>query len=145
LRPEQAEEPHAQARRSVFTGIEAFKRGGCEIQFRHLPQAQRLLRWPQGLAQPWPLWMQGLHAPQHREEVVLARPGLQALEQRGQLGVAPGRVVHTVSCRPVRGGQRITSPRCGVRSVSWVKLLMAACRAKKRSSTLANMKALVPW
>ncbi len=36
------------------------------------------------------------------------------------------------------GLQRITSPRCGVRSVSCANVLIAAWRAKKRSSTLAE-------
>ena len=45
----------------------------------------------------------------------------------------------------MRGGQRITSPRCGVRRLSWVNELIAAWRAKKRSSTLANRNALLPW
>ena len=52
---------------------------------------------------------------------------------------------HSVSLMPTRGGQRITVPRCGVLSVSCVKLLIAAWRAKKRSRTLANRNALVPW
>ena len=78
---------------------------------------------------------------QHGEEIVLARRLAQRAEEPGQRRVAIGGaarrasvgrrrvevgLAHSVSLMPMRGGQRITVPRCGVFSVSWVKLLIAA-------------------
>ena len=51
---------------------------------------------------------------------------------------------HAVLRPPSRGGQVLMTPRCPLRMVSCVKLLMAAWRAKKRSSTLPSKKALAP-
>ena len=77
---------------------------------------------------------------QHGEEVVLARRLSQRAEEPGQRRVATGSaarraslgrraevgLAHSASLMPMRGGQRMTVPRCGVLSVSWVKLLIAA-------------------
>ena len=140
LRAEQAEEADAQARCRFAAHLEALQRRRGEIELGILAEPQRFREWPQRFPEARQVRAQGLDASQHGKEVVLARCAPQRIEQPAELAFAVAHggqrqrrlcaLGHSASRMPMRGGQRITSPRCVVRSVSWVKLLIAAWRAK---------------
>ena len=61
---------------------------------------------------------------QLRKRRVALRGGREIVERSVDRGF--GGIGHIVSRSPMRGDQRITSPRCGVRSVSWMNELIEA-------------------
>ena len=139
---------------------EALQRRRREIEVRILAQANDSCAGRNAAPRRGSSGRRGLQSAQHGEEIVLARRLAQCAKERGQRGVAiggaarrasvgrrlaeAGRLTASPACR-CAAASASTVPRCGVFSVSWVKLLIAAWRAKKRSRTPANRNALVPW
>jgi hypothetical protein len=124
LRPEQAEEVHAQPRHATLAA-EAGQGGRGKAQLRLLPQAQRLLHRPHRAAEARRLGRQVLHAAQQREEVVRMRRRLQRVEQRLQRGCAFDRQF-------ARGHGRLTTRRrwpCAAASASARRAGWNAARA----------------
>ena len=72
-------------------------------------------------------------APQNAEQIEAPRLGLK-LRAEG----------HSRPLKPRRGGQRIISPRSTVRTIVWVKWLIAIYSAKKRSRTAPSRNAPEP-
>ncbi len=74
VRPQQAEEAHPEFRRLVVPGLERRQCRGGEVQFRHLPEAQRFLSRQLRMAGARRFGPQGVDTAQQREVVVC--PGL---------------------------------------------------------------------
>ncbi len=149
VRAEQAEEMHQQpVRLPVGAGLPAGQRRRCEHDGRVLAEPHRdpapaaCCGRSRAVAEPC---LQAAHrlieAPRPRR---LADP---RREPRGQLGRArrrrrrpPRRAGRSYACArwPMRAGQRITSPRSGLRSTVSVNPLIETYLARNRSSTAAS-------
>src|SRR5207248_3089209 len=133
LRPEHAEE-------SGLETNEAGRRDARHLDVRVgkfeigiLSEDDELVRETARLADPRLRGIFPFEPPQHGQEV--EPPGL-----RMEFGAER----HEIPLSPMRGGQRMISPRSGVRTTVWVKWLIATYSAKNRSRTAPRRNAPEP-
>src|SRR5579872_5222100 len=123
LRTEHAEEAGDEAHAPVALALGGLERGGGELQVRILGDDDIFVGESLGVADARPLGMLALVTAQRVEQVEPPRLGEKALFR-----------LHRSPLLPMRGGQRMISPRSAVRMTVWVKWFTPAYSQKNRSS-----------